>query len=330
MLEDSDPFPDVVRIESVGLCNFRCAHCPTGVEPNGRRALSRDAFETILAQFISRASIPRVVVLYHGGEPLINQNLPLYIRRLKESGVEKTVITTNASLLTPERSRDLIEAGLDEMKVSFDGASPTENDTIRVRGSFARDAANLKAFCRVRRELGANNPRILVSNCRICDPETLLTLQRSKSQYLPEPASYLSDYFADQLGELEFQSVPAMVWPGSEDSSEFDVLELPGESPSYCDSLFETITIMSNGEVVPCCYDIRGELVLGNAFHRDVHEVWEDGRYVELRENFKQRKFHPVCSRCKVVRPRYLVRREEDTTQSTPKRGEPRGGKRPA
>ena len=44
MLKPADDFPDVVRIESSGACNFRCVHCPTGIEPNGRRQLSRENF----------------------------------------------------------------------------------------------------------------------------------------------------------------------------------------------------------------------------------------------------------------------------------------------
>ena len=39
-----DNLPDVIRIEPVGLCNFNCQHCPTGVSPNNRALLSKDKF----------------------------------------------------------------------------------------------------------------------------------------------------------------------------------------------------------------------------------------------------------------------------------------------
>ena len=70
-----DAFPDVVRIETTGKCNFKCIHCPTGTEPNNRSVLSKERFDYIVHQFTYNNYIPRVVVLYHGGEPLLNKNL---------------------------------------------------------------------------------------------------------------------------------------------------------------------------------------------------------------------------------------------------------------
>ena len=106
-----DNLPDVIRIEPVGLCNFNCQHCPTGVSPNKRALLSKDKFHEIIDGFKKINFLPRVVVCYHGGEPLLNKNLTYFIKYLKDWGVKKTVITTNASLLTEQKSIELIEAG---------------------------------------------------------------------------------------------------------------------------------------------------------------------------------------------------------------------------
>ena len=83
MLKPIKDFPDVVRIEASGACNFRCIHCPTGIQPNGRKQLSKESFYFILEQFIKKNFIPRVVVLYHGGEPLLNKDLEHFIGVLK-------------------------------------------------------------------------------------------------------------------------------------------------------------------------------------------------------------------------------------------------------
>ena len=46
-----DNLPDVIRIEPVGLCNFNCQHCPTGVSPNKRALLSKDKWFTKAIQW---------------------------------------------------------------------------------------------------------------------------------------------------------------------------------------------------------------------------------------------------------------------------------------
>ena len=89
----SDDFPDVLRIESSGKCNFKCIHCPTGTQPNNRPVLSEESFGVIVDQFTSNRFIPRVVVLYHGGESLLNKKLSHFIHIVKSIGVKKTVIT---------------------------------------------------------------------------------------------------------------------------------------------------------------------------------------------------------------------------------------------
>lgn len=113
-MKTQNTFPDVLRIETSGKCNFKCIHCPTGEQPNNRPVLSKENFDLIVSQLSSNGFVPRVVVLYHGGEPLLNKELSYFIRVLKEAGVTKTAITTNGSLLNEKRSRELIQAGLDE------------------------------------------------------------------------------------------------------------------------------------------------------------------------------------------------------------------------
>lgn len=74
-------FPDVIRIESGGSCNFQCIHCPNGYSQtrSKRGNMSSSVFNTLLQQFHEHNFIPRVVVFYHGGEPLLNKELPTMI-----------------------------------------------------------------------------------------------------------------------------------------------------------------------------------------------------------------------------------------------------------
>jgi radical SAM protein with 4Fe4S-binding SPASM domain len=231
-------------------------------------------------------------VLYHGGEPLLNKNLPLYIKTLKEMGVVKTVITTNASLMTEEISHNLIEAGLDEMKVSFDGTSPEENDRIRTNGNFVRDSANVKNFLRVRERLSKSLPHVIISNIQIGGE-----------------AKTMPSYLTEQFTGVEFRTTPSFLWVGSKEYQNYNVIAQICTQPTYCGFMFETITILANGDIVPCCYDLQGKQVMGNAFEDGIFNVWENEQYTGLRNGFKIKKYTKLCLKCNVVSKHYLERK---------------------
>ena len=64
----------------------------------------------------------RVIRLYKEGEPLVNPRFADMVRYAKQSPkVLRVDTTTNASLLTPERSLEIIDAGLDRLNISVEG-----------------------------------------------------------------------------------------------------------------------------------------------------------------------------------------------------------------
>ena len=227
----------------------------------------------------------------------------------------KTVVTTNASLLTEKLCKELVLAGLDELKISFDGTSPEENDALRVRGNFIVNANNVKTLYDVKKSLNKSNPIIKIGNIQVCERETLDAIFKQVAPHNPlgyalSPAKYLTDFFGEEYSDMEFRSYPAMVWPGFDDFSKYEPIFYGDQDITYCSNLFETITILSNGDVVMCCYDLEGELVLGNAFNENIFDIWNNQQYTKIREDFTRAKYTSFCSKCNVVSPRYLVKRD--------------------
>lgn len=302
-----DMFPDVIRIESSGVCNFRCIHCPTGNKPNGRPILSMEKFNNILKQFREKNFIPRVVVLYHGGEPLLNKNLEFFISALKDMGVKKTVITTNGSLLTEDRAKRLIEAGLDEIKASFDGESPEESMRIRCNSDYYNEIRNVKKLISLKKEMNSDKPIIKIANVRISDEKTLdLMVKANKLEYdnLPD---YLIQEFGEDINTIEGMSFPATLWPGMRDADSFDIREYENKEPDYCELIFETVSILSNGDVVACCQDLTGEQVFGNVFEDSIFDIWFSERYTKFRDDFRKKIYSKMCKDCWIVNPKFLL-----------------------
>ena len=117
-------------------CNLSCHHCYASADaapaPNELSTSEGKALLDDLADY----GVP--VVLFSGGEPMARDDLPELVAYAADAGL-RPVLSTNGTLLTPERARELRDAGLAYAGVSVDGM-PAANDRIRgEEGAF--DAA---------------------------------------------------------------------------------------------------------------------------------------------------------------------------------------------
>ena len=129
-------------LEATNRCNLPCTTCPrTYEELEPEKDMSFELFTRIVDQF---ASVKRVVL--HGvGEPMMVKDLPRMVAYLKARGVY-VLFNTNGTLLKVKKSRELIEAGLDELRVSLDAAEAGAYAKIRGRDMFDAILRNLRGF----------------------------------------------------------------------------------------------------------------------------------------------------------------------------------------
>ncbi|HKS88385.1 MAG TPA: radical SAM protein, partial [Stellaceae bacterium] len=148
--------PVCLYLETTNRCNLLCTTCPRtfeALEPPGD--MDWALFTRIVDQF---PSIARVVL--HGvGEPMMVPALPRMIRYLKARGTY-VLFNTNGTLLTRRKGSELIDSGLDELRVSLDAAEPRTFAAVRGRDMFARIVRNVRAFRAMQRDLAAERPRV--------------------------------------------------------------------------------------------------------------------------------------------------------------------------
>lgn len=139
--------PRSIYIEPTSRCNELCQQCPrTLLSREEDRDLSFEQFRYIVDQF----PILERVVLHGLGEPLLNKDLPRMIRYLKERGTY-VLFNSNGILLNARRGQALIDANLDEYRLSMDGS--TREMYARVRGVDAFDKIwrNVQSFIAIPR-----------------------------------------------------------------------------------------------------------------------------------------------------------------------------------
>src|SRR5579863_344560 len=148
--------PRSIYIEPTSRCNELCQQCPrTLLSREDDRDLSFDRFCSIVDQF----PVLERVVLHGLGEPLLNKELPRMIRYLKERGTY-VLFNSNGILLNARRGQDLIDAGLDEYRLSMDGATRQTYAHVRGVDAFDKIWRNVKAFIAMQQEQDASKPAV--------------------------------------------------------------------------------------------------------------------------------------------------------------------------
>ena len=123
--------PYVIYIDPSDTCNFRCKFCPSGnlelmkkTRGRGHGPMDFEVYKGIIDSLKDFPDPIRVIRLYKEGEPLVNPRFADMVRYAKQSPkVLRVDTTTNASLLTPERSLEIIDAGLDRLNISVEGVN---------------------------------------------------------------------------------------------------------------------------------------------------------------------------------------------------------------
>ena len=147
-----------VYIEPTNRCNITCVTCMRNIwdEPLGKMA--PETFEQILGGL--KQITPRPLVFFGGiGEPLFHTKTIEMIERVREIGAPVEIIT-NGILLNAERSRRLIDAPIETLWISIDGAQPESYADVRLGAELPRVIENVQTFRSMRRHSFRPMPEI--------------------------------------------------------------------------------------------------------------------------------------------------------------------------
>ncbi len=254
-----------IEIEATNECNTRCLHCPheTITRPKGK--MSWETYQTVMDQVRTYTAEKKVFVQYAGmGEPLLNPLLFRFIEYV--SSWASTAITTNASALTERNIQRLIESGLDELTISFNGA---DQDTYTLMmGGLAFDRAERYLHLAVAQ--AANQRMKVTANVSVTN-QTQGRLVQIKS-YLNE-AGIEQIYFSkchNRGGYLKGSLVCGTPPP-------------PSGGAGRCDIFTDAVFVAWTGEVLSCCHDLSGANRYASLLDTTLPEVLERQRQIASR-----------------------------------------------
>jgi MoaA/NifB/PqqE/SkfB family radical SAM enzyme len=319
--------PVCLYLEVTNRCNLLCTTCPrTYVELEPPADMSWELFKTIVDQVpdVSRA------VMHGVGEPMLVKNLPRMVRYLKDRGVY-VLFNTNGTVLSEKNGRALIDAGLDELRVSLDASNAKSYLKVRGKDYFHRILRNVKAFRAMQEREGHDRPRVsawltglketieeLPEFVRIAGsigvkevylqrlvffdhdtvglarPDQALFEQVAKDEkhYLDE-----AEAVARSLG-LTFSASGAASEPGMSLSKKRD------DNPwSLCRRPWTVMYFTANGRALPCCiapFSQHGyeNYTLGDATQESLRDIWNGERYQSFRAGLLSETPPQACANC--------------------------------
>ena len=300
--KDLNPsFPRVLRIEPASQCNLACSHCPTGTVDMDRGLMNSETFGNVIKNIEENKDFIKVVVLYHGGEPLLNKNFFSYVRKIKDINSDIFIKTvSNGMALTELIANKILDSQLDAIEFSLDGLSAEESQHIRIKSKTLKIINNVKYLISQKIRKNLTKPNIFIS--------TVQFVRSEEKENIPSEAKtpeWLLSQFGDQVS---YKPCFAKMWPHMGNNHDFELLYTIGEDINECDHVVSTITVRANGDVVPCCYDLTSKLIMGNVNEDSLSDIWNGSKYETLRNSINNKKFISICSNCSTVKPPvYLV-----------------------
>lgn len=309
-------------------CNLKCVHCYAhAVEPSRHKdPISTDQAKTIIDDL---AAFGAPVMLFSGGEPLVREDLVELAKYATSRGM-RAVISTNGTLITKAKARELKGVGLSYVGISLDGAEEVHDRFRAVPGSYKMalkgvencQAEGLKVGLRftINKRNAAEIPHLFdlieaMEVPRICFYH--LVYSGRGSELIKEDLDHAEtravvDLIMDRTRALHEKGLPKEVLTVDNHADGPHVYyRLLKENPERAAEVMELLRMNegnSSGRGIGCISwdgsvhadQFMRHITFGNVLERPFSEIWTD-RNIELLHKLKDKRPH-VKGRCAACR----------------------------
>ena len=293
--------PFVIQIFPIYACNFKCNYCVFSINKSKRGFISDkvtmdfDLYKKCIddmANFPHKIKVLRFVGI---GEPLLHKNIVDMVAYAAKKNVANTLeMLTNASLLTPEISDNLIAAGLTRLVVSLQGTTKEKYQKVCGANINLKDFIdNLRYFFNHKK-----NAQVYV---KIVD--AALDGKEDEKRFYE-----IFDDVCDSLA-IEY-AVPIHAGIDYENvlkSKDNAVTQfgLPVTDVQICPQPFFTMQINPDGKVVPC-YSFEYPGIMGDCNTQSISEIWGGQQFQHFRRTMLDgiKNMCEACKNCNIIKYR--------------------------
>ena len=313
-------------LETTTRCNLRCVHCIS----NTKNSLGTwDACDLGMGLFQKLMPILREyrpsVQLNGDGETLLHPNFMQMLVEIIGAGCE-VMFVTNGMMLTPPSIEGIIQAGVQQLWISIDAASPQLFETIRHGARLAKILENIRLINETKKRLRTQKPQLgfrftamrqniheLPSVVKMAGEleVTYFHIGELVEYNLTRGQSLVNDTLMNEWvskAKMEAKKWGIKFWlppqiPEGEvtDSLSSAVTIDPTTPATYrglqktCKEPWERVFIRCSGKVQPCCFL---DASYGDLSVQRFQEVWFGPKYQELRAALLTDEPPPTCAQC--------------------------------
>lgn len=298
--------PAHLKIELTNFCNLACPMCPHSQMQRPVGYMTPELFRSILDQATPELEF---AYLHHLGESLFHPRIGELIAYGKRRGAAMG-LSTNATFLTAGKTAALLDSGLDFLVISLDANSPESYAQMRRGGDFRRTVGNVRRLFAekharksplsvvVQMIVSAHNQHEVAAFARAWDGQVVLKVARDWAGQIPLSA-LLRSRRPTAAGPAP---APAAAAPAGTAAP-------PAPEPGPCRMLWTELTVLWDGQVVPCANVYEHQNLLGDLRTQTLAEIWNGLPMQALRRAHLASAVAqiPVCRSC----PRHSFDRQD-------------------
>jgi radical SAM protein with 4Fe4S-binding SPASM domain len=275
-------FPIHLDIETTNICNLFCPMCPRTIllandefSPLGN--ITREEYQRIIDEGVKHGL--KSVKLNYLGEPMAHPDVVWQVAYAKEKGVLDVMMNSNGTLLDKKMAKELLDAGLDNLFISFDAVDPADYELQRIGTSMGKVIDNVYNFIKLRNE---HRPgcQVRISMVMYREPKWMEQFEAMKVMWknLIDAIGYGYYVERDRDRQGKFPEVPGF----------------------YCAQPFQRMFLKYNGNVTICCVDDKDETIVGNWRKQSLYEIWNGPEYNQIREQHANGRYYDMemCRKC--------------------------------
>ncbi len=312
--------PTIFNIETTNYCNMKCIMCPRTIYMTRKNIwISDEIFEEALSNIktynedklndfwkwlenntpynpneVSEngfyfSIVSKCLILHGYGEPFLDKYL---IKRLKLCNEKKipTYFSCTPATMTVEKAIAAMENGLTVLKFSLDAMD--DENIKKIRGKKANYDESIEKILKIIKIKKERNFKTILVPCMISFKNDEASKKLHK-EFLKFWAPH--DVFA-------YVKSQDNRWLFEQDK---DLKNNSHYAQQYCEYPWTSLTVMADGNVVPCTQISNNEIVLGNIKENTLEEIWNGKKYEELRKMHISGNFpndHKCLKKCDQVK----------------------------
>ncbi|PTD94190.1 hypothetical protein C9439_03845 [archaeon SCG-AAA382B04] len=279
--------PQIDNIELTNHCGLNCSGCPRNLMKREKGYMNEKTFKRAISQ-IKENTNTKFISLHHFGDPVLHPKIDEFSKIASSRDID-TLISTKGSSLEGKRLRGVLNSNISIVKFSWAGLSKEEFERFQEPISYQKTVKNVKKY--IKRKPGRQTVKI----------ELLLYKKRPKKD-----VEKFVKKWKPIVDEVDIKRCSH--WTGNSKKIKNLINRSGNKFTKFlaktffppCPFPFESLSILYDGSVVPCCRDYDGRYIIGNIHKRDLDSLWNSEKMKKLRKLHLKgsRKKLELCKKC--------------------------------